>query len=115
MMIDSVHPMCDELTLVRSYGPCEFQWLNMSLDKFYALTKLDKYNTHNPTLIIVTVCALIYRNYWLLGLLPLEFLLCLFRNLKKLAITSLFAQISNLMAFGVVFWFDFDEFHKVKQ
>lgn len=56
-----------------------------------------------------------FRNYWLLGLLPLEFLLCLIRNLKKLALTSLFAQISNLMAFGVVFWFDFDEFHKIKQ
>ena len=55
------------------------------------------------------------RTYWLIGLLPLEYLLCLFRNLKKLAVTSLFAQISNLMAFGVVFWFDFDEFHKIKQ
>jgi len=54
------------------------------------------------------------KSYWLLGLLPLEFGLCLFRNLKKLAVTSLFAQISNLMAFGVVFWFDFDEFHKIK-
>ncbi|KAF6022623.1 hypothetical protein EB796_019061 [Bugula neritina] len=54
------------------------------------------------------------KNYWLIGLLPLEFSLCLFRNLKKLALTSLFAQISNLLAFGVVFWFDFEEFHKVK-
>ncbi|XP_067948403.1 uncharacterized protein [Watersipora subatra] len=56
----------------------------------------------------------VHQNYWLLALIPLEFCLCLIGNLKRLAFTSLFAQISNLMAFGVVFWFDFDEFHKVK-
>ena len=61
------------------------------------------------------VLLFIPRNYWLIGLLPAEYLLCLLRNLKKLAITSLFAQISNLMAFGVVFWFDFDEFHRIKK
>ncbi|KAJ8298168.1 hypothetical protein KUTeg_024699 [Tegillarca granosa] len=32
----------------------------------------------------------------------------------SLAITSLMAQVSNLMAFGVVFWFDFEHFHKVE-
>ncbi|XP_005103592.2 amino acid transporter AVT3B [Aplysia californica] len=51
---------------------------------------------------------------WLLILLPPLSLLTLLRHLSSLAITSLMAQCSNLFAFGVVFWFDFEHFHLVK-
>lgn len=52
--------------------------------------------------------------HWLLILLPPLGVLCLLRHLSSLAISSLFAQISNLMAFAVVFWFDFEHFSQVE-
>ncbi|XP_064636490.1 uncharacterized protein LOC135493268 isoform X2 [Lineus longissimus] len=51
---------------------------------------------------------------WLLILLPPLYLLTLLRHLSSLAISSLFAQCSNLMAFGVVFWFDLEHLYKVE-
>ena len=49
-----------------------------------------------------------------LGLiLPLLFFLTLIPDLGRLANLSLAAQISNLLAFTVVFWFDFDHLHYV--
>ncbi|RUS78351.1 hypothetical protein EGW08_013902 [Elysia chlorotica] len=51
---------------------------------------------------------------WLLMILPPLTLLTLLRSLNSLAFTSLMAQCSNLFAFGVVFWFDFEHFHEVK-
>ncbi|XP_025087505.1 amino acid transporter AVT3B-like isoform X2 [Pomacea canaliculata] len=50
---------------------------------------------------------------WLCFLLPPLFLLTLFRHLSTLASSSLLAQISNLMAFGVVFWFDLEHLSQV--
>ncbi|XP_070197202.1 uncharacterized protein [Littorina saxatilis] len=50
---------------------------------------------------------------WLLILLPPLFLLTLLRHLSSLALSSLLAQVSNLMAFGVVFWFDFEHLFKI--
>ncbi|XP_076468194.1 uncharacterized protein LOC143299009 [Babylonia areolata] len=50
---------------------------------------------------------------WLLILLPPLFLLTLLRHLNSLAMSSLLAQVSNLMAFGVVFWFDFEHLFKI--
>lgn len=52
--------------------------------------------------------------HWLVLLLPPLCLLTLLRQLKSLALTSLLAQCSNLLAFGVVFWFDFEHFHHIK-
>ncbi|XP_046394418.1 amino acid transporter AVT3B-like [Ischnura elegans] len=52
--------------------------------------------------------------HWLLLILPPLFFITLLRHLSKLAIFSLFAQITNLFAFSVVFWFDFEHFNVVK-
>ncbi|CAE1281049.1 SLC36A [Acanthosepion pharaonis] len=46
-------------------------------------------------------------------LLPPLCLLTLFRHLNSLSISSLFAQCSSLLAFAVVFWFDFQHIHLV--
>ena len=51
------------------------------------------------------------KNQWLLILLPPLFLLTLIKDLSKFAIFSLFAQISNIFAFTVVYWFDFQHLH----
>ncbi|XP_014662023.1 PREDICTED: amino acid transporter ANTL1-like [Priapulus caudatus] len=50
----------------------------------------------------------ISKSDWLLIMLPFLFLLTLLRELHSLAHTSMFAQVSNLLAFLVVFWFDFE-------
>lgn len=50
---------------------------------------------------------------WLFILLPPLYLLTLLRHLNSLALSSLLAQMSNLMAFGVVFWFDFEHLFKI--
>ncbi|CAG0899359.1 unnamed protein product [Darwinula stevensoni] len=54
------------------------------------------------------------KPQWLVLLLPPLFLLTLLKRLDKLAIFSLLAQISNLFAFAVVFWFDFEHIHVSK-
>lgn len=51
------------------------------------------------------------KNQWLLILLPPLFLLTLIKDLSKFAIFSLFAQVSNIFAFTVVYWFDFQHLH----
>jgi len=51
------------------------------------------------------------KNQWLVFLLPPLFFLTLIPDLSKLAIFSLMAQVSNLLAFAVVFWFDFEHLH----
>ncbi|ELT99255.1 hypothetical protein CAPTEDRAFT_221555 [Capitella teleta] len=53
--------------------------------------------------------------HWLAILLPPLFLLTLLRTLNSLAVSSLFAQLSNIMAFAVVFWFDFEHFSKIER
>ncbi|XP_022253203.1 amino acid transporter AVT3B-like [Limulus polyphemus] len=55
------------------------------------------------------------KPQWLVILLPPLFLLTLLRHLHKLALFSFFAQVSNLFAFSVVFWFDFEHIHSVKK
>lgn len=52
--------------------------------------------------------------HWLLILLPPLGILTLLRHLSSLSISSLFAQMSNLLAFAVVFWFDFEHFNKIE-
>lgn len=56
----------------------------------------------------------ITKTDWLLLMLFPLFLLTLLRQLHSLAISSLFAQVSNMMAFLVVFWFDFEHFSHVR-
>jgi len=51
------------------------------------------------------------KNQWLFFLLPPLFLLTLIKDLSKFAIFSLFAQVSNIFAFTVVYWFDFQHLH----
>ena len=51
------------------------------------------------------------KTTWLVFLLPPLFFLTLIPDLRKLAIFSLMAQVSNLLAFAVVFWFDFEHLH----
>jgi len=51
------------------------------------------------------------KNQWLVFLLPPLFLLTLIKDLSKFAIFSLFAQVSNIFAFTVVYWFDFQHLH----
>ncbi|KAL4230317.1 hypothetical protein ACF0H5_010700 [Mactra antiquata] len=51
---------------------------------------------------------------WLLILLPPLSILTLARHLGGLAMTSLLAQCSNLFAFAVVLWFDFEHFHTIE-
>lgn len=51
------------------------------------------------------------KNTWLLCLLPPLFCLTLIKDLSRFAIFSLFAQISNIFAFTVVYWFDFQHLH----
>jgi len=51
------------------------------------------------------------KNQWLIFLLPPLFLLSLIKDLSMFAIFSLFAQVSNLFAFTVVYWFDFQHLH----
>ena len=43
--------------------------------------------------------------------MPVLFFLTLIPDLNKLALGSFVAQVSNLLAFGVVLWFDFDHLH----
>jgi len=51
------------------------------------------------------------KHQWLVFLLPPLYLLSLIKDLSKFAIFSLFAQVSNLFAFTVVYWFDFQHLH----
>ncbi|ESP02144.1 hypothetical protein LOTGIDRAFT_157294 [Lottia gigantea] len=51
---------------------------------------------------------------WLAILLPPLTLLTLIRHLNSLALSSLMAQVSNIFAFGVVFWFDFEHLYTVR-
>ncbi|XP_067663949.1 uncharacterized protein [Haliotis asinina] len=53
-------------------------------------------------------------GHWLLILLPPLCLLTLLRHLSSLSISSLMAQCSNLMAFAVVFWFDFEHLNNIE-
>jgi len=53
----------------------------------------------------------IEKRKWLLLLLPALFCLTLIKDLAKFAVFSLFAQISNLLAFTIVYWFDFQHLH----
>lgn len=55
----------------------------------------------------------ISQKVWLILLLPPLYLLTLLRHLNKLAVFSLFAQISNVLALAVVFWFDFSHSEEV--
>ena len=52
--------------------------------------------------------------HWLIILLPPLCFMTLLRHLGSLALTSFMAQCSNLLAFAVVLWFDFDHFHHVE-
>ena len=56
-----------------------------------------------------------YTNYTeaevLVCLLPLLIFLTMVPDLSKLAFFSLVAQFANLLAFLVVFWFDFEHLH----
>ncbi|KAK3100134.1 hypothetical protein FSP39_015195 [Pinctada imbricata] len=52
--------------------------------------------------------------HWLCILLPPLSMMTLLRHLGSLALTSLMAQCSNLLAFAVVFWFDFEHIHNVE-
>jgi len=53
----------------------------------------------------------IEKNVFLLLLLPPLFLLTLVKDLSRFAVFSLFAQVSNIFAFTVVYWFDFQHLH----
>jgi len=53
----------------------------------------------------------VLKKQWLVLLLPPLFLLTLIKDLSRFAIFSLFAQISNLLAFTIVYWFDFQHLH----
>ncbi|XP_071951586.1 uncharacterized protein [Antedon mediterranea] len=52
---------------------------------------------------------------WLLFMLPPLAFLAMLRHLHHLAIFSLFADFANVFAYCVVFWFDFDHIHVLKQ
>jgi len=51
------------------------------------------------------------QHQWLVVILPPLFFMTLIPDLNNLAVFSLLAQVSNLFAFAVVFWFDFDHLH----
>ncbi|RXG57090.1 Amino acid transporter ANT1, partial [Armadillidium vulgare] len=53
------------------------------------------------------------QGQWLVLLLPPIYGLTLLRHLNKLAIFSLFAQVSNVFALAVVFWFDFSHSEEI--
>jgi len=53
----------------------------------------------------------IEKNTYLVMILPPLFLLTLVKDLSRFAVFSLFAQVSNLFAFTVVYWFDFQHLH----
>ena len=48
------------------------------------------------------------KGNWLVALLPICFMMTLIPDLKKLAVVSLIAQLSNVFAFGCVLEFDFE-------
>ncbi|RDD39475.1 Amino acid transporter ANTL1 [Trichoplax sp. H2] len=52
--------------------------------------------------------------YYLIILLPPLFLLVCLKSLKSLAVFSLFADFANVLAYGVVFWFDFAHFGSIE-
>ncbi|XP_076039859.1 uncharacterized protein LOC143024702 [Oratosquilla oratoria] len=54
-----------------------------------------------------TYLSILSQSMWLILLLPPLYGLTLLRHLNKLAVFSLFAQVSNILALAVVFWFDF--------
>ena len=51
------------------------------------------------------------QHQWLVVILPPLYFMTLIPDLGNLAIFSLLAQVSNLFAFAVVFWFDFEHLH----
>jgi len=51
------------------------------------------------------------KTSWLFLLLPFLFLLTLVKDISQFAVFSLFAQLSNIFAFTVVYWFDFQHLH----
>lgn len=53
------------------------------------------------------------QRFWMLFLLPPLYCLTMLRHLNKLAIFSVFAQVSNVLALAVVFWFDFSHSEEV--
>lgn len=52
-------------------------------------------------------------NQWVASMMVPLIMLCMLRQLHKLAIFSLFADFSNILAYSVVFWFDFEHIHTV--
>ncbi|XP_045603572.2 uncharacterized protein [Procambarus clarkii] len=55
----------------------------------------------------------ISQRLWVMLLIPPLYCLTLLRHLNKLAVFSLFAQVSNVLALTVVFWFDFSHSEEV--
>jgi len=51
------------------------------------------------------------KTSWLFLLIPFLFLLTLVKDISQFAVFSLFAQLSNIFAFTVVYWFDFQHLH----
>jgi len=60
---------------------------------------------------LATYLPSVEKTSWLLLLLPFLFLLTLVKDISQFAIFSLFAQLSNIFAFTVVYWFDFQHLH----
>jgi len=58
-----------------------------------------------------TYISTVEKTTWLLLMLPPLFILTLVKDISQFAIFSLFAQLSNLFAFTVVYWFDFQHLH----
>lgn len=60
---------------------------------------------------MATFMPSIEKTTFLVMILPPLFLLTLVKDLSRFAVFSLFAQVSNLFAFTVVYWFDFQHLH----
>merc|ERR1712226_489553 len=52
---------------------------------------------------------------WLVGLLPILAGLCFYRNLNSLSVFSIMADLANVFAYLIVFYFDFSQHHTVSK
>ncbi|PIK49721.1 putative proton-coupled amino acid transporter 3 isoform X2 [Apostichopus japonicus] len=62
---------------------------------------------------MTTIYPSISVNQWVASMIFPLLMLCMLRHLHKLAIFSLFADFSNVLAYSVVFWFDFEHIQSV--
>ena len=105
----------DSLPALLNHLPWGSNWLGQGVS-FYIGTRFLQVGFCCGYLIFITenlsdFIPSVPKSEWLVLILPPLFFLTLIPDLSRLAVFSLLAQVSNLLAFAVVYWFDFEHLH----